>query len=36
MTGGWYVWIMDMGRDEGRESERECWAAGLGDERSLL
>jgi hypothetical protein len=37
MTGGWYVWIMDMGRDE-RESERErdCWWPGEGEARSLL
>lgn len=25
MTGGWYVWIIDMGRCEARESERSRW-----------
>lgn len=24
MTGGWYVCIMDIGRDDGRESGRGC------------
>jgi hypothetical protein len=35
MMGGWYVWIIDMGRDERPVSER--WrCAGLGEARSLL
>lgn len=25
MTGGWYVWIIDMGRVDRRESERSRW-----------
>lgn len=24
ITGGWYVWIIDMGRDEGCSSVRGC------------
>ena len=36
MMGGWYVCIMDMGREERPVSERwRCWA-GLGEVRSLL
>ena len=30
MRGGWYVWIMDSGRVDMRDSERG-WAAGLGE-----
>ena len=38
MMGGWYVCIMDMGRDERPVSERWrcCCLAGLGEARSLL
>jgi hypothetical protein len=36
MTGGWYVCIMDMGREDGRESERVRWWWGEGEARSLL
>jgi len=37
MTGGWYVWIIDMGREEGRESvENWRWWLGEGDARPLL
>lgn len=35
MTGGWYVCIIDIGREEGRESEcSRC--AGPGELRSVL
>jgi hypothetical protein len=38
MTGGWYVCIMDMGRVDAREleREREGWWPGVGEARSLL
>jgi hypothetical protein len=36
MTGGWYVCIIDIGRDEGRESERGRCCPGAGDVCSLL
>lgn len=32
MTGGWYVCIMDMGREDGAESSRG-WNEGLEEER---
>ena len=37
MMGGWYVCIMDMGRDERPVSERWrcCWA-GLGEARPVF
>lgn len=35
MTGGWYVWIMESGRCDMRDSGR-AWAVGLGDGSWLL
>lgn len=41
MTGGWYVCIMDMGRDDGRDSEYSRWNVcelrlGVGESRAVV